>query len=439
MTGKTMHLGYLMYDTGGHPMSWQHADTHAANDIGFFCRLAQIAEAAKFDMLFRADIPAARTTHLDAWSRFPLYMNVLEPLTLLSALAGATTHIGLAGTISTSFSEPYNVARQLASLDHISGGRAAWNVVTTASGDAARNFGFEAMPERDQRYARAREFVDAVRALWDTYEDDAIIGDREQGQYFNPAKFHQVAFEGQHVRLRGALNIARPPQGRPVIIQAGQSEGGRALAAATADVVFAGGESLPKAQAFYGDMHRRALAFGRDPSELRILCGFCAVLGDTEADARARFAQLDATVPLQVRLQHLANDLGAELRDLPLDQPIPAERLPQTTQHYSGFFAAILEMAQAGLTLREIALRYRRGSDIVFGNARQIADRMAEWVAEGACDGFNMVFQLAPADLEAFCGQVVPELQRRGLFRKDYTGRTLRDHFGLKHPRNSNL
>jgi FMN-dependent oxidoreductase (nitrilotriacetate monooxygenase family) len=427
--------------TGTHPASWLHPDTNAAasTDIAYLRGIAQLAERGKFDLFFVADTPAARTDNLHAWSRFPMYMNALEPVTLLTALAGATTHIGLGGTVSTSFSEPYNVARQFASLDHVSAGRAAWNVVTSANDYAARNFGHTALPPHALRYARAGEFVDVVRQLWNTWDDDAFVRDRERGLYFDPVRMHAIHHAGEFFKVDGALNIARAPQGHPVIIQAGASDTGRELAARTAEVVFASDASPESAKAGYDDLKRRVARHGRDPASLRILAGLPVVIGRTQHEAEEKADSLQRMLHPDVGRFRLGTDLEVDLSDLPLDEPIPEHRLPKSANFHKAFFDGIMRIIrEENPTLRQLYLRYERGRKTIKGTAAHIADVMEQWFTMPACDGFMMQFHVLPAGLEEFVTGVVPELQRRGLFRRDYEGRMLRDHLGLRRPPNPN-
>jgi len=437
-----MRIGYLMNNTGVHPASWLHPDAppHTGNSIEYYTDLAQTAERAKLDLLFRADTPAARTRDLEAWSRYPLFMNVLEPLTLLSALAGATSHIGLGGTATTSFSEPYNIARQFASLDRLSGGRAGWNVVTSANEYVALNFGLDELPPHDERYERAREFVDLVTKLWDTWEDGAFIRDRGLGLTFDPAKQHRVEHKGRFFTLDGALNIERSVQGRPVIIQAGQSEAGRALAAETAEVVFASADTFAKAKAFHDDLKGRMARFGRAPDELKILLSLSVVVGETQQEAEDRFQALQELTHISVSLRFLSGDLETDLSDLPLDEPVPEHRIPKSSNLHQKFWAEIVETIRRDRpTLRQLATSYSRGRNTLRGTVTQIADLMEEWFRGGAADGFMMSFQVQPSGLDDFCSLVVPELQRRGLFRTEYTGGTLREHLGLRRPANRHV
>ncbi len=431
-------LALLMQCAAGlHPGSWMHpgAVRGAATDIGYYRGIAQLAERGLFDLFFVADTPAARTEPLEAWSRYPLFMNSFEPLTLLSAIAGATTGIGLGATATTSFSEPYNIARQFASLDHISGGRAAWNVVTSANAFVAQNFGMDALPPHAVRYARAREFVALVRALWDTYEDGAVLEDKASGVYFDPAKFHVQHHEGAVFRLHGALNLSRPPQGHPVIIQAGASDVGRDLAAEIAEVVFGTATDLAEAQAFYGDLKQRMAKFGRDPASMKILPGLSVTVAPTRQQAEDQYAALAELMQPVVGRFFLSNDLEADLSDLPLDEPIPPGLLPTEARFHSGYQAQILAVIrERNPTLRQLYLSYERGKTTMRGSPADIADRMQEWMEAGAADGFMLGFNLLPHDLTAFVDLVVPELQRRGLFRTAYEGPHLRDLLGVARP-----
>ncbi|MCK0198630.1 LLM class flavin-dependent oxidoreductase [Ancylobacter sp. 6x-1] len=435
---RKMVLGGLFEANGYHSAAWllPSAEDRAPTDVDYFRRILQTAEAGKLDFFFLADTPAARTENLDAWSRGPLYMNMLEPITLLSAIAGSTSHIGLGATASTSFYEPYNVARLFASLDHISGGRAAWNVVTSANDFAARNFGLDRLPPHDRRYAKAREFFQIVSALWDTWEDDAFIYDKANARMFEPARFHVLDHEGEFFKVHGALNMARPPQGRPVIFQAGASEAGKELAAETAEVVFGTGASLAEATAFYRDLKGRMPRFGRHPDELKVLSGVSIVVGDNEQHARETWAHWQDTVPIEIGLMYLKTDLETDLSDLPLDEPVPAHRIPATSNHHQVYFEEIVGLIGQGLTLRQVCKRYNRSKAIFFGDAVGVADQMQAWVEAGASDGFMMAFPVLPDSLVEFTGKVVPELQRRGLFRTEYEGRTLRENLGLARPAN---
>jgi len=438
MTKKQMVIGALIHANGSHSASWlmQEAHPHASTDIDYYRAMAQLAERGKFDFFFIADTPAARTENLTAWSRSPLFMNVLEPITLLAAVAGATTHIGLGATASTSFYEPYNVARLFASLDHISHGRAAWNVVTSANDYAARNFGLDRLPPHGDRYAKAHEFVQVVEALWDTWEDGAFVYDKDTCLSFLPEKQHALDHKGKYFTVQGALNIERTPQGRPVIIQAGASDTGRDFAAEYAEVVFGSSGTLLKAKEFYQDLKQRTGKFGRSPDDVKIASGISVVLGDSEQEAREKLESWQELIHPDVGVMRLGMDLETDLSDLPLDQPVPEHRIPKASNFHQAYFDEIAGMIREGLSLRDIARRYNRSKATFCGTAKHVADYMESWVEAGACDGFMISFLALPSTLKDFVEKVVPELQRRGLFRMDYTGRTLRDHLGLRRPEN---
>jgi FMN-dependent oxidoreductase (nitrilotriacetate monooxygenase family) len=435
---KQMAIGALVHGNGSHAASWlmDEARPHASTDIDYYREMAQLAERGKFDFFFIADTPAARTENLKVWSRSPLFMNVLEPITLLSAIAGATTRIGLGATASTSFYEPYNLARLFSSLDHISHGRAAWNVVTSANDYAARNFGLDKLPPHGERYAKAKEFVDVVEALWDSWEDGAFVYDKETCQSFLPEKQHVVDHKGKYFTVHGALNIERSPQGRPVIIQAGASDTGKDFAAEYAEVVFGSSGNLDGAKAFYSDLKGRMSKFGRRPDDLKIASGISVVIGESEQEARDKLESWQDLIHPDVGVMRLGSDLETDLSDLPLDEPVPEHRIPATSNHHQAYFNEIAGMIREGLTLRAIAKRYNRNKANFCGTVKQIADHMEHWMEAGACDGFMISFVALPSTMTDFVEKVVPELQRRGLFRHDYEGRTLREHLGLTRPDN---
>jgi FMN-dependent oxidoreductase (nitrilotriacetate monooxygenase family) len=434
-----MALATLIQGTGAHPASWLQTGTpdDASTSIEHFISMAQLAERGCFDIFFIADTPAARTDNLYAWKRFPFFMNVFEPITLLSALAVATKHIGLGATASTSFMEPYNLARQFASLDHLSHGRAAWNVVTSANDYAARNFGLDKLPPHAERYDKAKEFMEVVEALWDTWEDDAFVHDKANVLNFIPEKQHAVHHDGKYFNVHGALNIARAPQGKPVIIQAGASETGKDFAAKTAEVVFASDPTVEKGKVFYDDLKSRVVKFGRSPDELKILTGLSVVIGATAEEAEAKYQHLQSMIHPDVGRMRLAQDLETDLSDLPLDEPIPEERIPATSNFHRAYFDYIVNMIRVEkLTLREMCMRYERGNVTFRGTAVQVADHMQEWLDGGAADGFMMIFHTMPGGMQDFVEQVVPLLQERDLMKREYTGKTLRDHLGLARPAN---
>lgn len=434
---RMIHLAFSAHLSGAHPGAWRHPSTEDGSDVSIaaYRRLAKIAEAGCFDMFFMADTPALRINDLEAWSRYPLFTNVLEPLTALAALSGATEFIGLGGTATTTFNEPFNVARQFASLDHVSGGRAAWNVVTTANAYAAGNFGPEPLIAHAARYDRAREFVQLVKKFWNTWEDGAFVYDRPQGRLYDPSKLHPVIHEGEHFHIRGGLNIERTPQGHPVIIQAGASDAGKDLAAETAEIVFGSAKTIEAARAYYGDLKGRMARYGRAPEELCLLGGMPVIVGESAQEAEDKYQTLQELMHPVVARQRLSMDLETDLSDLPFDEPIPESRIPAKANFHTAYFAEIVRMIREDkLTLIEIARRYQRGSTTVRGTAKQIADTMEEWFSTGAADGFMLQLPLQPEGLADVVRLVVPELQRRGLFRKEYAGRTLREHLGLRRP-----
>lgn len=358
-----------------------------------------------------------------------------EPFTLLSALASVTSRIGLVATASTTFDEPYHVARRFASLDHLSGGRAGWNIVTTSNPDAALNFGLENHMEHGERYERAREFYDVVTGLWDSFSDDAFTRNVETGMFFDPAKMHVLGHKGDEFSVRGPLNIARPPQGWPVIVQAGQSEPGRRLAAETAEVVFCAPRDLAAGQALYADLKQRMKAIGRDTNHLKLLPAAFVVVGDTVEEARAKRVKLDSLVHYESGIASLSIALGHDASTFDPDGPLP--EIPETNASKSGQAQVIKVAREEGLTVRQLAQRYGGYSGLAFvGTPGTIADEMAEWLDTQGSDGFNVVFPYLPQGLDDVVDRVVPELQRRGLFRKDYSGPTLRDHLGLPRPAN---
>lgn len=358
-----------------------------------------------------------------------------EPFTLLSALSQVTERLGLVATASTTFDEPFHVARRFASLDHLSQGRAGWNIVTTSNPDAALNFGRTEQPDHARRYARAREFYDVVTGLWDSWADDAFIRDADSGIYFDPARLRTLDHRGEHLSVRGPLHIARPVQGWPVIVQAGASEPGRQLAAETAEVVFAASATLEEGQRFYADVKGRMDALGRDRDHLKILPGVLVVVGETDDQARAIRARLDSLVHYESAIASLSVALGCDASRFDPDAPLPP--LPETNASKSSQERVLRLAERESLTVRQLAQRLGGyGGLAMVGTAARIADQMQEWLETEASDGFNVMFPWLPGGLDAFVGQVVPELQRRGIFRREYEGRTLRENLGLPRPAN---
>ena len=427
---------------GSHVGEWRHPDAwdRPAANIGNAVRLARIAEAGKFDLLFLADGNGVR--NMDKPDLFAATSpsdrpGVLEPVTLLSALAMVTTHIGLVATATTTCDEPYHVARRFASLDHISGGRAGWNLVTTSNPGDALNFNHDAHVPREQRYGRAMEFATVVKGLWDSWADDAFPQDRASGRFLDPARVRALNHKGAHFTVAGPMNAPRPVQGHPVIFNAGQSEAGRELSAAHADCVFAIEGTIGRAKLLYADLRARLARHGRQPDDLKILSGVTICAAETDGEAEALMRDLDALVPDAVALDYLAKMTGMRVADLAPDQPMPApaeEHLGPT-----GIGKAIVAMAQSeGLTVRQTARRIlpQMAGNMIVGSARRVADVMEEWYRGAACDGFMIAAPVAPTGLERFIRLVVPELRRRGLVRADYAGTTLRENLGLTRPSN---
>lgn len=438
-TKKQLKLGAFLPGTGHHVAAWRHPDAQADGGLNFqhYRQLAQTAERGKFDMIFLADGVAVRErgTGKEALSRTSVVH--FEPLTLLSALSVVTEHIGLTATVSTTYNEPYHLARKFASLDHLSGGRAGWNLVTSATEAEAKNFSKEKHMEHTLRYERAKEFVDVVTALWDSWEDDAFLRDKESGIYFDPNKLHIPNHKGEHFSVRGPLNVARPIQGYPVIIQAGSSEDGKNLAAQTAEVIFTAQQTLAEAQAFYTDVKGRLAKYGRSPDSLKIMPGVFPIIGKTEQEAVDKFAQLQELIDSAVGLGLLSTMIGGfDLSAYPLDGPLPD--LPETNGGKSRQ-KLLSDLAQReNLTIRQLYLSIAgaRGHKQLLGTPEQIADFLEDWFVNGGADGFNIMPPYLPGSLDDFVNLVIPELQRRGLFRNEYEGRTLRENLGLPHPVN---
>ncbi|MBS7413459.1 LLM class flavin-dependent oxidoreductase [Pseudomonas syringae] len=434
-TARQMKLGAFLMATGHHVAAWRHPDVPADAGLDFkhYRHVARVAEAAKFDALFVADSVAAATG--DIASRMAR-SDHFEPLTLLSALSAVTEHIGLIATATTTYNEPYHVARKFASLDHLSGGRAGWNLVTSDAAAEAQNFGRAQHVGHAERYSRAREFHQVVTGLWDSWADDAFTRDKASGEYYDPARLHVLNHQGEHFRVKGPLNVARSPQGQPVVVQAGSSEVGRDLAAQTAEVVFTAQTSLASAQAFYADLKGRLSAYGRAVDSLKIMPGVFIVVAETEALAKAKFESFQELVEPRVGVALLGRMLGNfDLSGYPLDGPLP--ELPLTDSGQRSRQKLLTELAdQENLTLAQLGRRIAggRGHYSLIGTPEQIADELQRWFEQGAADGFNVLVPHLPGGLEDVARLLVPELQRRGLFRTEYEGTTLRENLGLQRP-----
>ena len=433
---KQLKLGAFMRPVSIHTGAWRYPGALPNANFNFpaLKRFIQKLEQGKFDAFFMADHLAVLNMPLDALKRSHTVTS-FEPFTLLSALASVTERIGLMATASTTYEQPYHIARRFASLDHISGGRAGWNIVTTANPDAALNFGLEEDVEHDERYVRAREFYDVVTGLWDSFADDAFIRDVESGIYFDPARMHVLGHKGKYFSVRGPLNIGRPVQGWPVIVQAGASEAGRQLAAETAEVVFAAASSLETGKAYFADIKSRARAIRRDPETIKILPGVLVIVGETVAAARAKRAHLDSLVHYDNGIGSLNSALGYDVSGFDPDGPLPD--IPQTNASQSARDRVVAIARREHLAIRQLAQRVGSYGGLAFvGTPQTIADDMEQWLSEDGSDGFNVMFPFLPEGLDDFVDRVVPELQRRGIFRKDYEGKTLRENLGLARPAN---
>ena len=433
---RQLKLGAFMRPVGIHTAWWRYPGGYPDANFNFahLARFARELEAARFDAFFMADHLAVLNMPIEALKRSATVTS-FDPLTLLPALAVVTERLGLVATASTTYDQPFHIARKFASLDHLSGGRAGWNVVTTANPDAARNFGLAHHPDHADRYERAREFVDVVKGLWDSFADDAFVRDVEGGIYFDPERMHVLGHEGPGLSVRGPLNVARPIQGWPVIVQAGASEAGRQLAAETAEVIFGASATLADGKTFYADVKGRMARLGRDPEHLKILPACFVVVGDSDEEARERRARLDGLVHADSAIASLSIALGVDATKFDPDGALP--EIPETQQSKSGRERAVNLARREGLTVRQLAQRMGGYAGLAMvGTPRRIADEMQAWLEERGSDGFNVMFSDVPAGLEDFTRKVVPELQRRGLFRREYEGATLRENLGLPRPEN---
>lgn len=439
MSERKLRLGAFIPGAGQHVAAWRHPDAQADGGLNLehYKRIVQTAERGKFDAMFLADGLAANfggnlsSGRSDKGASF-------EPVTLFSALSVVTKNIGFIATASTTYEEPYPLARKFASLDYLSNGRAGWNVVTSAGDATAKNFNREQQFEHAQRYERANEFVDTVKELWDSWEDDALVKDKESGVFFDPDKVHAPNHKGKYFQVQGPLNVARPPQGYPVIVQAGQSEPGKELAARTAEVIFTAQQTLEDAQAFYKDVKGRLAKYGRTPAQLKIMPGVSPYVGKTEAEARAKYEQLQELIHPEAGLALLSGLSGGEidLSQYPIDGPLPD--LPATKGIISRQGMMIEIARKRHFTIRQLYqwVAGARGHWTIVGSVEQIADQLQEWFDNGAADGFNVLPPYLPGALDDFVDLVIPELQRRGLFRTEYEGSSLRENLGLARPQN---
>ncbi|WP_318247701.1 LLM class flavin-dependent oxidoreductase [Solibacillus merdavium] len=429
MTKKQIKLGVFLMGTGHHIASWRHPDAQAdaSENVEFFKEVAIKAEQGKLDMLFLSDgLSFNELSHPAEQVRF-------EPLTLLSVLSTVTKNIGLTGTASTTYNEPFHIARKFSSLDHLSRGRAAWNIVTSYYEAEASNFNQDKHLDHSLRYDRADEFVEVVKGLWDSYEDDALARNKETGEYIKKGKLHTLNHKGEYYSVRGPLNSSRPPQGRPVLVQAGSSEAGTTLAAKQADVIFTAQQTLADAQSFYKKLKDKAVAAGRNRDDIKIMPGVSVYVAETEEKARAKYEELQQLITPEIGLDFLEDYLGIDLSGYDLDGPLPKD-IPPTNGNRSRQ-QLIIELAEReNLTIRELYLKIAgsRGHRIIFGSPSQIADQLIEWVDNDAADGFNLMPPYFPGGFTDFIDLVIPELQKRGVFRTEYEGNTLRENLGLQ-------
>jgi FMN-dependent oxidoreductase (nitrilotriacetate monooxygenase family) len=435
---KTLHLTAFMRPVSLHTGAWRYPGSYpdANFNLNHLKSFIQKLEKAKFDAFFMADHLAVLNMPVEALKRSHTVTS-FEPFTLLSALSVVTERIGLAATASTTYDEPYHIARRFASLDHLSNGRAAWNIVTTGNPESSKNFGRDEHMEHSDRYKRAREFYNVVTGLWDSFADDAFVRDVDSGVYFDPEKLHTLDHEGDELKVKGPLNIARPVQGWPVIVQAGQSEPGKQLASETAEVVFCAPRDLESAKLFYADVKSRTATAGRNPDHIKILPAALIVIGDTVEDAKNKRLKLDTFVHYDSAIASLSISLGVDASKFDPDGPLPDD-IPETNASKSGRESVIKLAKDEGLTVRQLAQRYGGYSGLAFvGTPETVADGLEQWLVEGGADGFTVTFPFLPQGLDDVTEKLIPELQRRGIFRKDYTGTTLREHLGLPRPKNA--
>ena len=435
---RQMHLAAFMRPSSIHTGAWRYpgAWPDANFNLAGLKEMIRRLEAACFDAFFMADHLAVLNMPVEALKRSHTVTS-FEPFTLLSALSQVTERIGLIATGSTTFDTPFHIARRFASLDHISSGRAGWNIVTTSNPDAALNFGLSEHMEHGERYERAREFYDVVTGLWDSFADDAFVRDQRSGVYFDPAKMHVLGHKGRDFSVRGPLNIARPIQGWPVIVQAGSSDAGRRLASETAEAVFTAQSDIEAGREYYADVKGRMARIGRNPNHLKILPACFVVVGETVEEAREKRERLDGLVDYANAIGSLSIALGTDASKFDPDAPLP-EALPESNQSKSGRERAIRLARRDRLNVRQLAQRLGGYAGLAMvGTPQTIADEMEGWLSAGASDGFTIMFPYLPGGLTDFCDRVIPELQRRGLFRQRYAGATLRDNLGLPRPRNS--
>lgn len=447
MTKRQIKLGAFIPTTSQHAAGWRHPESRPQDhlSIDYAIELAKTAEKGLFDAYFLADGLSVNWSHGASKNKNTLGLSDksvgFEPITLFAAISAVTQHIGFIATASTTYEEPYLLARKFASLDHISKGRAAWNVVTTSSADTARNFNFTAHPDAKTRYARADEFIEITQKLWDSWEDDAFVHDKNSGKFFESNKLHEPLHQGQFFNVQGALNIPRPPQGYPVIVQAGQSEDGRELAAKYAEVIFTAQQNLNDAQAFYRDVKSRLAKYSRHPDDVKIMPGVSIFVAPTQQQAIEKYQQLNALLRPEVGLGLLTGlSGGIDLSQYDLDAPFP--KLKDSEINFSSRQQMMIEIAEKNqFSIRQLYehIASARGHWTLIGTPTQVVDQLQQWFENEAADGFNILPPTTPAGLNDFVDLIVPELQARGLFRTAYEGKTLRENLGLTRPENQHV
>lgn len=429
-----MSLGLFLRPTGHHVAAWRHPEANADGSFHHFAEMAKIAEAACFDLLFCADIATLWEGSNESLCRLGTIARI-DPYTLLSGLGAVTTHIGLVCTASTTYDEPFHVARRFASLDYATGGRAGWNLVTSAHEAEARNFGREMHLPKLERYRRAREFASVVRGLWDSWEPDAFLRDKESALFFDPSKLHVLNHKGEYFSVQGPLNVPPSPQHHPIMVQAGASEEGRELAAETSDVIFTASTSIDGARAFYTDVKKRLENYRRLPGDLKIMPGLNPVVGRTMEEAQEKHQLLQGLIPAAVGLKMLSHYMGVDLTAYSEDDHLP--EIPETQVGKITRADLLGDLARReNLTIRQLYQRVAgaRGHFQIVGTPETIVDMMQEWFEGGAADGFNIMPSVFPSGLQDFVEMILPELQRRGLRKREYQGLTLRDNLGLRPP-----
>jgi FMN-dependent oxidoreductase (nitrilotriacetate monooxygenase family) len=438
---RKMKLGAFLNPTGQHIAAWRHPASQADAGVNFrhYVELAQTLERGRFDLIFLADVVATIprfSETMESASRIAHFDGNFEPLTLLSGLAAVTKNIGFVATVTTTYNEPYHVARKFASLDLISGGRSGWNLVTSSNPDEACNFGQETYLSHAERYERAEEFADIVLGLWDSWDDDAFVRDKESGLFFDPRKMRTLNHAGKHFSVRGPLNVPRSSQGSPVLVQAGSSDSGKDLAARTAEVVFTAHQKIEAAQAFYSDLKNRTAGIGRDPDQIKIMPGMSPIVGRTKQEAQDKYGELQELIHTDVSIALLSRMTSYDFSKLDPDSLVP--EIPPVEGLKSRSEMLVKMARQENLTVRQLAMRIAgaRGHWQLIGTASEIADQLEDWFRNGAADGFNVMPACLPATLDDLVALLIPELQRRGIFRTEYEGATLRENLGLRRPAN---